>query len=158
MPEALRGRLEHVPVASYYLLRRLAEAPIASATLFGADDKYAVRFLISRRLARVTGSLLTITPSGQAIGEVGDERPSKDAAVTRTSRLDARKGEQAGASVGSKPLSETLLDAAANIEQLSSAHILILMRQAAKVLRQEGEARELIDPANDDLHRPNAPH
>jgi hypothetical protein len=154
MAKGFPNRPEHVPVASYHLLRRLDEGPIESATLFGTADEYAVQFLTSRKLARIVGSVLVITQNGRAIGEVGDDRAF--ATILRPTR--AKPAERAGQSVGSKPLSETLLDAANNIDQLSTAHVRILIRQAAKVLHQEGEAREQVGAANDDTHQPHVRH
>ena len=161
MPKVSHGRLEHVPVASYHLLRRLEEGAIETATLFGTDNGYAVKFLTSRKLAKLSGTLLTITRSGRAIGEVTEERnpivlvehllPTRSTAPAHARRV--------GAAGTAKPLSETLLDAAENLDQLSQAHILILIRQAAKVLQaEEFEARELVDAANDDKYRPHVRH
>ena len=62
------------------------------------------------------------------------------------------------ADVGGR-FSQTLLDAAENLDQLSRAHILILIRQAAKVLhREENAPRELVDAANDDSLHPQTHH
>lgn len=67
-------RLEHIPVSAYHLLRRLAEQPIPLRGLAGRDAKAAVAFLTSRGLAEDYGSQLVITPAGQEIGEIADER------------------------------------------------------------------------------------
>jgi hypothetical protein len=161
MPKIFSGRPEHVPVTSYHLLRRLEAGAVDTATLFGTDDAYAIQFLTSRKLARLSGSLLTITRSGRAIGEVGEELSPivlVDSLVAASLPTSARVGH-IGAAGARRPLSETLLDAAENLNQLSQAHILILIRKAAKVLQiEEGEARELVDAANDDSHRPHVRH
>ena len=161
MPDNLPASLEHVPVASYHLLRRLDEGTINVATLFGTDDGYAVQFLTSRGLALLKGTVLRITESGRAIGEVSDERGfSAQAvfAVALASPLSDRRPPRSVTSQ-SKQLSETLGDAAQNIDQLSRAHMLILLRQAVKVLKLgEDEASKLAAAANDDSSRSNARH
>jgi hypothetical protein len=70
-------RLEHIPVSAYHLLRRLAEQPIPLRSLTGRDVKAAVAFLTSRGLAAPDGLQLGITPAGQEIGEIADERPGE---------------------------------------------------------------------------------
>ena len=69
-------KLEHIPVYAYHLLRRIARAPIAAATLHGQDDGEAVAFLISRELIRASedGETLSITAAGEELGEIADER------------------------------------------------------------------------------------
>lgn len=72
------SKLEHIPVYSYHLLRRIAEAPLELDTLFGRDDEEAVTFLVSRELATrsLDGLRLEITAAGRELGEVADERLS----------------------------------------------------------------------------------
>lgn len=156
MRKHVASKLEHVPVASYHLLRRLDEGAIESATLHGVADQYAVRFLLSRGFAHLSGSQLTISAKGQAVGEVRDERGT----FGFRDQLHAPSSRPFAAPAGAgKPLSQTLRDAAENIDQLSRAHVLILIRQAIKVLElREDEPRELIDPANDDRRHPHAGH
>lgn len=67
-------RLEHIPVSAYHLLRRLAEQPLPLRSLTGREIKAAVVFLTSRDLAAPDGTQLVITPAGQEIGEIADER------------------------------------------------------------------------------------
>lgn len=73
------AKLEHIPVYAYHLLRRLSLGPVAVRTLFGGEDEGAVQFLVSRGLATTAGNgeLLEITPAGQEIGEIADERDPK---------------------------------------------------------------------------------
>jgi hypothetical protein len=159
VPKVFSTRPEYVPVASYHLLRRLAEGAVETATLFGADDRYAVKFLTSRKLARLSGTLLTITRGGRAIGEVAEERHQIALVYRMAAQRPPAPARRIGAAGVGKPLSETLLDAAENLDQLSHAHVVILIRQAAKVLKiEEGEARELVDAANDDSFRTHTRH
>lgn len=76
-------RLEHIPVSAYHLLRRLAEQPVSIRGLAGRDQEAAVRFLTSRGLAALDDEQgqLVITPSGQEIGEIADERAAEGTAV-----------------------------------------------------------------------------
>lgn len=62
--------LEHVPVYSYNLLRRLSQGPVLLRTLFGTDDEAAVFFLVSRGLATRDEEHLNATTAGRKIGEV----------------------------------------------------------------------------------------
>jgi len=64
------GRLEHVPVYSYNLLRLLGRGPVALRRLFGSDDEGAVFFLVSRGLATREGDELVITAQGRSVGSV----------------------------------------------------------------------------------------
>jgi len=69
-------KLEHIPVYAYHLLRRISQGPVEVATLFGRDDEGAVDYLLSRGLVTVSedGKLLRITPAGEELGEIADER------------------------------------------------------------------------------------
>jgi hypothetical protein len=69
------ARLEHIPVYSYHLLRRLGEGPVSLATLFGTDDEGAVFFLVTRELAERIGQDLVITRLGKNVGELSVDRP-----------------------------------------------------------------------------------
>jgi len=62
--------VEHVPVYSYHLLRRLERGRVPLKSLFGTDDEAAVAFLISRGLAERKNTLLGITKTGRNIGAV----------------------------------------------------------------------------------------
>ena len=66
--------LEHTPVEAYFVLRRLAQAPIEAKALFGFSNEGLVQFLISRGLAVQTGGIVSITTAGCAIGESADDR------------------------------------------------------------------------------------
>jgi hypothetical protein len=69
--EIARGTtLEHIPVYSYHLLRRLGHAPIHLSELYGQENETALAFLISRGLASIDGVSLVITRAGRAIGEI----------------------------------------------------------------------------------------
>lgn len=69
-------KLEHIPVYAYHLLRRIARDPVAASTLHGQEDGEAVAFLVSRELIRASedGETLGITPAGEELGEIADER------------------------------------------------------------------------------------
>lgn len=71
-------RLEHIPVFSYHLLRRLAQGPVCISALHGAEENYAVDFLVSRGLAQRNEAVLSITSAGRAMGEIEDEREGPD--------------------------------------------------------------------------------
>jgi hypothetical protein len=68
-------RLEHVPVAAYELLRRLAVRPLPVAGLHARSDRTALEFLVSRQLAELSadGEFLMITMAGSELGEIADE-------------------------------------------------------------------------------------
>lgn len=159
MAKDLPGKPEHVPVASYHLLRRLDERAIASATLFGAENEYAVQFLVSRGLARRSGSFITITPGGRSVGEIGEGHVAAGTAEKRSHSGSSSSTKTVPIRGLGKPLSETLQDASLNLDHLSRAHVLILIRQAIRVLQLgENEARELVDAANDDSGRFHVRH
>ena len=67
--------LEHTPVEAYFILRRLAQAPIETKALFGFSNEGMVQFLISRGLAAEENGMVLITGIGRSIGEVPDDRP-----------------------------------------------------------------------------------
>lgn len=64
------ANVEHVPVYSYHLLRRLGRERVPVKSLFGTDDEAAVAFLISRGLAERKNTLIGITKAGRDIGTV----------------------------------------------------------------------------------------
>jgi hypothetical protein len=66
--------LEHTPVDAYFVLRRLAQAPIETKALFGFSNEGLVQFLVSRGLAVEVNGLVSITRAGHAIGEIPDDR------------------------------------------------------------------------------------
>jgi hypothetical protein len=66
--------LEHAPVDAYFILRRLAQAPIETKALFGFSNEGLVQFLISRGLAIEANGFVSITKVGYAIGEIPDDR------------------------------------------------------------------------------------
>lgn len=70
--------LEHIPVAAYHLLRRLSHGPVPVAALHGREDQGLVSFLVSRELAVLDndGTTLEITPVGEELGSIADERSS----------------------------------------------------------------------------------
>lgn len=72
------GSLEHTPVEAYFVLRRLAQAPIEAKALFGFSNEGLVQFLISRGLAVQTNGTVSITGAGRAIGQIADDRNSSD--------------------------------------------------------------------------------
>jgi hypothetical protein len=73
------ARLEHIPVYAYNLLRQISRAPVRLATLHGREDKAAVSYLLTRRLAEMApGDLLTITTAGEELGEIAEEQSSGD--------------------------------------------------------------------------------
>ena len=72
--ETSRMSLEHTPVDAYFVLRRLAQAPIEAKALFGVSNEGLVQFLISRGLAVEVNGLVSITRAGHAIGEIPDDR------------------------------------------------------------------------------------
>lgn len=69
-------KLEHIPVYAYHFLRRISQGPVKTATRMGLEDRDAVQFLLSRDLISKSedGSLLVITPAGEELGEIADER------------------------------------------------------------------------------------
>jgi hypothetical protein len=69
-------RLEHVPVAAYELLRRLAERPLRLAGLHARSDRTALEYLVSRQLAELSAEVefMMITVAGSELGEIAEER------------------------------------------------------------------------------------
>jgi hypothetical protein len=69
-------KLEHIPVYAYHLLRRISQGPVEVATLFGREDQGVMEYLLSRELVTKSedGRLLCITPAGEELGEIADER------------------------------------------------------------------------------------
>jgi hypothetical protein len=69
------GRLEHIPVAAYHLLRRVSRGSIPIASLHSRDDEAAVSYLLTRQLATASPDhWLTITDTGEELGEIAKER------------------------------------------------------------------------------------
>jgi hypothetical protein len=69
-------KLEHIPVQAYHLLRRISRGPISAVQELGREGEEAVSFLLSRDLVvrSEDGSQFSITPAGEELGEVADER------------------------------------------------------------------------------------
>jgi hypothetical protein len=69
-------RLEHIPVSAYHLLRRLSREAVPLESLFGREDKGLIDFLVTRKLAShgTDGASLLITPEGEELGTIADER------------------------------------------------------------------------------------
>jgi hypothetical protein len=68
-------KLEHIPVRAYHLLRSISRSALPVASLHGRDEEEAVRYLLTRHLATHSATgMLTITPAGEELGEIADER------------------------------------------------------------------------------------
>jgi hypothetical protein len=70
-------KLEHIPVQAYHLLRRISRGPISAIHELGREEDDAASFLLSRDLIARSedASQFFITPAGEELGEVADERP-----------------------------------------------------------------------------------
>jgi hypothetical protein len=73
-------KLEHIPVEAYHLLRSVSRAQVLASTIHGRTAEEALNFLLTRQLATVSSEgVITITASGEELGEVADERSESSA-------------------------------------------------------------------------------
>src|SRR5690606_36154771 len=59
-------KLGHIPVEAHHLLRNTSRSPVLSSTIHGRTAEEALRFLLTRQLATVSGEgMITITAAGE---------------------------------------------------------------------------------------------
>lgn len=81
------AKLEHIPVSAYHLLRSISRSALPIASLHGRDEKTAVQYLLTRELAtRTATGMLAITPAGEELGEIADERGHETELAKRVGR------------------------------------------------------------------------
>ena len=73
------AKLEHIPVSAYHMLRNVSRGSLPVSSLHGRDADEAMRYLLTRQLATTSETgMLTITPAGEELGEIADERDGVD--------------------------------------------------------------------------------